>query len=425
MENGANLELIEQKRLLEFVTSLLEMLISQRSCLAIWRELLDKCTEYTESNFGILGVMNSEGKFDLAAVCGSVWHDSGIEEETAWDLMSNIELPGIWKEILNENNAVIYNQPPGVPWVDKEKADIRLDSLLGVSFTNGSGVTVVIAMSNKNGGYSEKDKNAINRSASVINLMLDRRHMDIGLANTNRALSQSRKDLDNLTHMVTHNFKEPLQTISDFSGLLAADYSAKLDEKGCYYLGSVSKSAGRMKKIIEDFLEISRLRDSSGSYERVNSGLMVKEVISSLQSFIKEKKARVDIQDAMPEIVCDKVRYKQVFYNLLSNALRYCDKPRAEITIGCKDSPKDYIFFVKDNGIGVPKEDFDNVFIIFMRLHNNGDDNGTGAGLTMVKTIVEAHNGTIWLESESGQGSTFFFTLPKKEKKEKLICTVR
>ncbi len=425
MHDDLTAELLEQKQEAEFITALLEMLISQKSCIAIWRELLDKCIEDTKSNFGILGVVNDEGKFDLAAISGSIWGTSGISEEKAWQLFSDLELQGVWKEIIEKNQAIAYNQPPGMPWTDKEKGVLQLDCLLGIPFSSTDNAYGMIAMANKQGGYSEKDKNRISRVASAIMLMLNRRRMELDLTKTNKALQKSNKELDEFTYIVSHDLKEPLRGISAFSQFLMEDYAEKLDEKGRHYVQVINKSSARMKTLIESLLEISRLRRKSNPYKEVNVNELLKEIVDSLEYTIREKNAKIDIQEGLPNINCDHIRYKQVFYNLLTNALKYCDKERLEVKIGCKDSPEEYVFFVKDNGIGIREEDFDKVFMIFQRLHNADKYEGSGAGLTIVKTIVEAHKGTMWLESEVGKGSTFYFTFPKKGKQEKLICSVR
>ena len=201
MQDDLMAELLEQKQEAEFITSLLEMLISQKSCIAIWRELLDKCLEDTQSNFGILGVVNNEGKFDLAAISGSIWESSQISEEKAWQLMSNMELQGVWKKVIDENKALIHNQSPGMPWKEDAKGVLQIDSLLGIPFSSSENAYGMIAMANKPGGYTEKDKNRISRVASAIMLMMNRRRMELELTKTNKALQKSNKDLDDLKYL--------------------------------------------------------------------------------------------------------------------------------------------------------------------------------------------------------------------------------
>ncbi len=425
MQSDLMAELLEQKHEAEFIAALLEMLISQKSCITIWRELLDKCLEDTESNFGILGIVNEEGRFDIAAISGSIWGISEISDEKAWQLMSNLELQGVWKEVVEKNQAIAYNHPPGMPWPDRKKVVLELNSMLGIPFSTSDSVYGMIAMANKEGGYSEKDKNRISRVASAIMLMLNRRRMELDLTKANKALQKSNKELDDFTYIVSHDLKEPLRGISAFSQFLMEDYAEKLDEQGKHYVQVINKSSLRMKSLIDSLLEISRLRRRSNPYKQINLNELLAQIIDSLEYTIKEKNAKIEVQEGLPNINCDHIRFKQVFYNLLTNALKYCDKDRPEVKIGYKDASEEYIFFVADNGIGIRKEDFNKVFTIFQRLHNADQYEGTGAGLTIVKTIVEAHRGTMWLESEVGKGSTFYFTFPKKGKQEKLICTVK
>lgn len=425
MQDNLMSELLEQKKEAEFIASLLEMLISQKSCLTIWRELLDKCIEDTQSNFGILGVVNNEGKFDLAAISGSIWKTSDVSEEKAWQLMTNLDLQGAWKDVVEKNQAIVLNESPGMPWGKQEGKEVVIDSMLGIPFASSENAYGMIAMANKPGGYTEKDKNRIARVASAIMLMLNRRRMELDITKANTALKKSNKELDDFTYIVSHDLKEPLRGISAFGNFLMEDYHDKLDEQAKHYLQVINKSSDKMKSLIDGLLKISRLRRQENIYREINSNELLEEIVDSIEFTLKEKNSKINIQEGMPIITCDCVRYKQVFYNLITNALKYCDEEFPEIKIGFKDNISEYVFFVKDNGIGIRKEDFDKIFKIFHRLHNDEKYEGTGAGLTIVKTIVEAHKGIMWVESEVGQGSTFYFTLPKKDGEDKLICTIK
>ena len=141
---------------------------------------------------------------------------------------------------------------------------------------------------------------------------------------------------------------------------------------------------------------------------------MLSDVQKNLVYALEERKAQLIIKPDFPKATCDRIRISEVFSNLVSNAIKYTKKDKQPvIEIGWSDKKDFYEFYVKDNGIGIEKQYYDKIFQIFQRLHAKGEYEGTGAGLTIVKKIVENHSGKIWVESEVGAGSTFYFTLPK------------
>jgi len=221
------------------------------------------------------------------------------------------------------------------------------------------------------------------------------------------------KELDDFTYTVSHDLKEPLRAIDAFSKYVMDDYQDKLGEEGKHYLERVRANAERMKKLIEDLLEVSRIKRKGITIEEVQTEEIMGEVKMRLEYAINQKSVEVIIKDRLPRIFCDRVRLTEVFLNLVSNAIKYNDKPKPIIEVGCNDKGDFYEFYVKDNGIGIEEEYFGKIFEIFQRLGKREDTEGTGAGLTIVKKIVELHKGKIWLESKIGEGSTFYFTIPK------------
>ena len=147
-------------------------------------------------------------------------------------------------------------------------------------------------------------------------------------------------------------------------------------------------------------------------------GELVEEALSNLAFAIQQKSAEVVVAPDLPTAPCDRVRVAEVFQNLISNAIKYCDRDQPRVEVGWMDKPNYYVFFVKDNGIGIEKKYFAKVFQIFQRLHRRDEYEGTGAGLTVCKRVVEKHGGRIWLKSEVGEGSTFFFSVPKAATEE-------
>lgn len=230
----------------------------------------------------------------------------------------------------------------------------------------------------------------------------------------NRALelTVSNKELEQFAYIASHDLQEPLRTVSTFLTQIERKYSERLDEKGRQYIFFAVEGAKRMRSIILDVLEFSRVGKYTEKPKAIDLNLLLDEVCQLQQKNIKEKKAFVKY-GVLPVIVTQRSPMLQVFQNLIGNALKYSREgvlPIIEITVERRG--KMWLFSVKDNGIGIEKEYADKIFVIFQRLHSTNQYAGTGIGLAIVKKIIVSLGGEIWLESEPGKGSTFYFTLP-------------
>jgi PAS domain S-box-containing protein len=227
-------------------------------------------------------------------------------------------------------------------------------------------------------------------------------------------LERSNKELDDFTYIVSHDLKEPLRSIDAFSKFIEDDYKDRLGEEGRNYLGRIRANAGRMQALIEDLLEISRIERRRNPFEEVQVEELIDEAKLRLEYAIRQKNAEIIIRDKLPKVFCDRVRLAEVFVNLISNAIKFNDKTQPRVEIGCSQKGNFYEFYVKDNGPGIEKQYFDKIFEIFQRLGRREEREGTGAGLTIAKKIVEMHKGKIWVESKIGESTTFNFTIPKE-----------
>lgn len=232
------------------------------------------------------------------------------------------------------------------------------------------------------------------------------------LAQRNDELAQSNKELDDFAYIASHDLKEPLRGIHNYSSFLLEDYAGKLDAEGRSKLETLMRLTRRMETLIDSLLHYSRLGRVDLAIDRVDLNEIVAEVLDSLAITLKQEETEVRIPRPLPTVRCDRARVGEIFSNLVVNAMRYNDKPRKWIEIGVIDGEELPVFYVRDNGIGISEKHHDAVFRIFKRLHGRDKfGGGTGAGLTIVKKIVERHQGRIWLESSPGEGTTFFFTL--------------
>jgi light-regulated signal transduction histidine kinase (bacteriophytochrome) len=227
-------------------------------------------------------------------------------------------------------------------------------------------------------------------------------------------LERSNEELDDFTHVVSHDLKEPLRGIEAFSGFLREDYADTLDEIGRRYLDVLQHSAVRMRDLIDDLLEMSRIGRAAPQGTPVPMDSMMQELRESLAYAISVGGVEMRVQANLPTVICDRVRILQVFENLVSNAVKYNDKKQgAVIEIICEERGDEFVFCVRDNGPGIAPQFQDKIFRIFQRLVRRDEQEGTGVGLALCKKIVEGRGGRIWVESEGdGQGSAFFFTIP-------------
>lgn len=232
----------------------------------------------------------------------------------------------------------------------------------------------------------------------------------------NRALDERNRELQDFAYIASHDLQEPLRKISAFAGVLDEDYADRLDEQGRYYLERVRDAAGRMSELIEGLLAFSRIAVSGANFERVDLGAVVAAVLSDLEFQIAERGAQIDV-GTLPEIEAVPMQMRQLFQNLLTNALKYQPEDhtphvriRAEALEG--STPERWRIRVEDNGIGIEEKDLERIFGPFQRLHNRQEYRGTGMGLAICRRIVERHRGTIRAESTPGQGTTFAIELP-------------
>lgn len=247
------------------------------------------------------------------------------------------------------------------------------------------------------------------------------------LAEANNKLIRSNTELDDFAYVTSHDLKEPLRGIHNYSTFLLEDYSDKIDEEGKNKLQTLIRLTQRLESFINSLLYYSRVGRIDLSFAETDLDAGLHEVLDSLHVTLEEKNIDVRIPRPLPTLVCDQARVTEVFRNLITNAMKYNDKPEkwieigtclkgenseADTTLSGNGNGSELVFYVRDNGIGIREKHLDSVFRIFKRLHGRDKfGGGTGAGLTIVKKIVERHGGRVWVDSTFGEGTTFYFTL--------------
>lgn len=232
-----------------------------------------------------------------------------------------------------------------------------------------------------------------------------------------KELERSNEELEQFAFITSHDLQEPLRMISSFMDQLKRKYEDKLDDKALQYIEFATNGSKRMKQIILDLLEYSRAGRPTDYVEEVNVNDIITDYKLLRGKIISEKSATIT-HEKIPNIQTYKTGLTQIFHSLLDNAIKYSKNeiaPKIEIT--CKEDDKEWTFAVKDNGIGIEPKFYNKIFIIFQRLHNREEYEGTGIGLSIVKRHIDFLNGKIWVESKIDEGSVFYFTIPKTNSK--------
>jgi light-regulated signal transduction histidine kinase (bacteriophytochrome) len=276
-----------------------------------------------------------------------------------------------------------------------------------------------VAAGESKGERLESDLTEVDEVGKTLNAVMARVEEAQGkLTRAQRELKAAQKEMDEYTYVISHDLKEPLRGIEAFSKFLSDGYRDKLDDNGRHHIDVIRQSVLRMQRLIGDLLKFSRLAQQKNPMSPVGLNSMLMHVRLNLQYALDQKKVEL-LVDKLPTVVCDATAMTEVFHNLISNAIKYNENPHPTVEVGCAEVANpdsgmiEYQFHVRDNGVGIKKEYFDKIFQLFQRLQR--DEEGTGIGLTIVKRVVEWHGGRIWLHSEEGKGTTFFFTLPKRE----------
>lgn len=222
-------------------------------------------------------------------------------------------------------------------------------------------------------------------------------------------LERNNTELKEYAHVVSHDLKSPLRSINALVNWIEEDYSSDFDEVGKNHLTMINKTLSKMEKLIDGILKYSSAGNESNlKYTQVDINTTISDILTTI--YIPDH-ISVKILKSLPIIQGDKIRIQQLFQNIISNAVNYIDKKKGLIVIDYQENKTHYIFTIKDNGIGIQKEYHEKIFEIFQSLGDH--ENSTGVGLSIVKKIVALYEGEIWLESQPGKGTTFFFSLTK------------
>ena len=254
----------------------------------------------------------------------------------------------------------------------------------------------------------------LQRQSELLALRLQERDQaQEALARQAMELERSNAELEQFAHVVSHDLQEPLHTLSGFLELLSEQHANELDEEGRLYVQRAMSGADRMRGLVRDLLEYARVSTRAQPFGRVDMQAAVDAVLAELHDEIDAAGATVTAE-GLPTVQGDLFQLSQLFRNLLENALKFRNEAAPVVSVTCERTEDEWLFWVRDNGIGIDPRYGIHVFTIFQRLHGRDDYAGTGVGLAISKKIVERHGGRIWVESAANDGATFFFTLPAR-----------
>jgi PAS domain S-box-containing protein len=224
-------------------------------------------------------------------------------------------------------------------------------------------------------------------------------------------LEKSNRELKDFASIVSHDLKAPLRGIKTLIHWIAQDNADRLDEDTREQMSLLTRRVERMHNLIDGILQYSRISRNGTETTAVDLKLLIEEVIDGIAP---PDSIHIAVEGNLPVIQCEAARMTQIFQNLISNAVKYMDKPEGKITIGCVEEADDWIFSITDNGPGIEERYFEQIFSMFQTLSTRDEFESSGIGLTVVKKIIEMYGGTIWVTSQVGQGSTFSYKLPKQ-----------
>ncbi|PZD70713.1 Phytochrome-like protein cph1 [Acaryochloris thomasi RCC1774] len=257
------------------------------------------------------------------------------------------------------------------------------------------------------------DAGTVTGYLGIVTDISDRKRAEEELQQLNQELSRSNQELGQFAYVASHDLQEPLRKIKSFTELLVKRYPEQGDEKAERYMNHIMDGTHRMQLLIRDLLTYSRAGRAELNIQTTDLNEILEGVKSDLAHIIAEREVQIDAQ-LLPTLSIDPSQMRQLFQNLISNAIKYCQADIPKVLIRVVQSEAFWTFTVQDNGIGIDPKYADRIFVIFQRLHNREAYSGTGIGLAVCKKIIERHGGKIWLDPSSQTGSTFMFTLPSK-----------
>lgn len=433
---SAEEQLRRQSAVLEAINNVFQETLTCESREEVANTCLAVAEDLTGSKFGFIGEVNQAGRFDTIALSDPGWDACRIPKSNAVVMVKDMEIRGVWGEVIKHGKSVIANDPPCHPdSVGTPQGHPQLTSFLGVPLRYAGKTIGMIALANKPSGYDPSDQEAVEAlSVSFVEAMV-RMRKDEQLAEyredlerkvaertqelevANASLRKADRLKSEFLANMSHELRTPLNAIIGFAEILRDGICGELNEDQMTSVVDIHDSGRHLLQMINDILDLSKIE--AGKMELQPEEFSIARAIDDVQSIVREmvSKKRLSLQvgapEDLPDVYADLVKFKQVMYNLLSNAVKFTPEGGSiDIHTSLDD---EFLISVTDTGIGIDPKDQEAVFDEFKQLASDPSQRhgGTGLGLALTRRLVELHGGTIWVESEGeGKGSRFSFTLP-------------
>jgi len=416
-----------QSDLLEAMNRMLRESLTCEADRDVARACLAAAEELTGSQFGFVCEANRDGRLDSLALSDPGWDACRIPKTDSVRALRNMEAHGFWSRVLKEERSQIVNDPSSHPdSVGTPEGHPQITSFLGVPLKRGDETIGVIGLGNKESGYTFDDQRQVEALSVAFVEALGRKRADEQLKGTAAELARSNTELKQYAYVASHDLQEPLRAVVSYLELLERRYKSHLDANARKFITRAVAAAARMRELIRDLLTYARVETRGDAPQHTDCATAVSSAVAGLKAVIEETGAVVT-HGALPTVTADPTQLTQLFQNLVGNAIKFRrdEPPCIHVAVETDDESamhllesgieQRWVFSVRDNGIGVEPQHARRIFAIFQRLHTRDEYPGTGIGLAICKRIVERHGGRIWLESELGVGSTFYFTIPHRE----------
>jgi PAS domain S-box-containing protein len=378
----------------------------------MYSEVLNVLLDSMQSNYGIFGYINENGDFVAPTTSETVWEKGNIANKSIVFPKETWEKSTL-ATALKEKKIQCVNQPSKNSSIGQTIFSRQISA--PIIFHNK--VIGLIQVANKKTDYSEKDLKIFGSILFTLAPILDARlNRDLETKRKNNVikdLENSNQELEQFAYVASHDLQEPLRMVASFTNLIQKKFKDKIGEKGNMYIQYATDGATRMQTLINDLLDISRISTRGKEFDKIDCNTVLAKALINLKYSI-EKNNAIITNDELPIIYADENQLVRVFQNLISNAIKFRGKANPQIRIECSKENVKYRFCISDNGIGIEKDYFEKIFIIFQRLNTRNEYQGTGIGLSICKRIINRHKGEIWVDSIPGKGSKFYFTLPIK-----------